>query len=166
MLPINISLLCDFIENLCGSLVICKRLQQMSSLHNVTLPKSWLLLLVKHVEFHNTKDTRFYWIFVEPLLSLLGRIHTGSDAGLFFFFWQLSDMLMETCGQPTYSSKTVHYQKCSELHATSSYLGCTCHFIAREHEPSLTHRLVAGLCASVSRSVGLLLLLLADFSLC
>jgi hypothetical protein len=66
-----------------GSLVICKRLQQMSTLHNVTLPKSWILLLMKHVKSHNAKDTEFYWIFVVPLLLLLRRIHTGSDAGLY-----------------------------------------------------------------------------------
>jgi hypothetical protein len=53
----------------------------MSTLHNVTLPKSWPLLILKNINVQKGKDTKLYWIFVEHLLSLLDRMHTGLDAG-------------------------------------------------------------------------------------
>jgi hypothetical protein len=82
MLPINISLLCDFIEMLCGSLVLSKRLQLTSTLHEVILPKSWLLYLTKDIKQQKPRDTRLYSPFVEPMLLLLSRMHTDAQSGL------------------------------------------------------------------------------------
>jgi hypothetical protein len=85
MLPINVSLLCDFIEKLCGSLVVSKRLQLTPTLHDVTLPKSWLFGLTNDIKLHRARDTRLYSTFVEPMLLLLGRMHTGSHTGMYLF---------------------------------------------------------------------------------
>jgi hypothetical protein len=82
MLPINASLFCDFIEKLCGSLVVSRRLQQTSTLHDVTLPRSWLLTLSQYVSTATVRDTGLHWILVDPLVTLIGRIHTGLNAGV------------------------------------------------------------------------------------
>jgi hypothetical protein len=81
MLPIDISLLCDFIEKLCGFLVLSKRLQLSSTLHNVTLPKSWLISLAKDIKSHRASDTKLYSTFIEPMLLLLSRMHANANTG-------------------------------------------------------------------------------------
>lgn len=82
MLNIDISVLCDIIENICGALATVKRYRHASTLHNVILPKSWLLNSSKNIKLHKFDDTGMYWIMVDPLLTLLGRLHTGLDLGL------------------------------------------------------------------------------------
>ncbi|KIM81679.1 hypothetical protein PILCRDRAFT_485798 [Piloderma croceum F 1598] len=80
MLPININPLCDLIEMLCGSLVLSKWLQLTSTLHDVILPKSWLLYLTKDIKQQKPRDTRLYSPFVELMLLLLSRMHTDAHS--------------------------------------------------------------------------------------
>jgi hypothetical protein len=45
MIPVDLNLLCHFIEFLVGSLILAQR---KFSLHNLTLPRGWLLFLLRH----------------------------------------------------------------------------------------------------------------------
>lgn len=80
-IPINVSLLCDFIEKICGSIVVSLRLQSRSTLHDITLPKSWLMDLWRDIETSHTRDARCYLLLVDPLVSLIQRIFVGSNTG-------------------------------------------------------------------------------------
>ncbi|KZP15184.1 P-loop containing nucleoside triphosphate hydrolase protein [Athelia psychrophila] len=75
---INISLLCDIIERLCGSFVICWRLQRLASLHGVVLPRSWLLALTKSGDDERRmKKTERYASILPPVLQLISQLHMG-----------------------------------------------------------------------------------------
>jgi hypothetical protein len=57
------------------------RYHRQSSLHGVTLPRSWLLAELDHLEVAGTKDTGLYGLFVEPMAELLDQIYIGVQAG-------------------------------------------------------------------------------------
>lgn len=57
------------------------RYQSKGNLQGITLPRSWLLAQLEHVELAGTKDTRLYSAFVDPMAVLLERIYTGFEAG-------------------------------------------------------------------------------------
>jgi len=78
---IDISILCDFAENLCASLVIFERFQRTSTAHNVTLPRSWLLSWPKFIRTSNSANTEPYTIFVDSMVALLRQVQTGLQAG-------------------------------------------------------------------------------------
>ena len=78
---IDISVLCDFAENLCASLVIFERFQRTSTPHNVTLPRSWLLSWPKFIGTGNNTNTEPYIIFVDSMVALLRQVQTGLHAG-------------------------------------------------------------------------------------
>lgn len=80
------SLLCDIVENLCASFVVFRRLQTTSSLHNVTLPRSWFLNLLKDGQARKYRDTTFHGVLLEPILTLMGRIHASLDPSKSHFF--------------------------------------------------------------------------------
>ncbi|TFK38654.1 hypothetical protein BDQ12DRAFT_96280 [Crucibulum laeve] len=81
-LPVDIGVLCHFIEHICSFLVLCNRFQRIKGLHDVTLPRSWLL---KALESFNPqialeKDTNRFWWLTEPIVTLIQRIHSGFHA--------------------------------------------------------------------------------------
>lgn len=78
---IDISVLCDFAENLCASLVILERFQRTSTPHNVTLPRSWFLSWPKFVRPSNGTNPEAYTIFVDSMVVLLRQVQTGLQAG-------------------------------------------------------------------------------------
>ncbi|KZT08927.1 uncharacterized protein LAESUDRAFT_811030 [Laetiporus sulphureus 93-53] len=76
-IPIDICLLCDLLDNLCGALVVERQYQEQSSLHNVVLPMSWLIRAVMwHRRTRNTV-TNVLPIYFEPLEQLLEQIYSG-----------------------------------------------------------------------------------------
>ncbi|KAI0770957.1 hypothetical protein BD413DRAFT_613484 [Trametes elegans] len=77
---IDISVLCDIMESLCGSLLIASRLHNGGSLHNLTLPKSWIMRLIPSVEVLKARDTHLIDIFSPYAPMLLGQIHTGTSS--------------------------------------------------------------------------------------
>ena len=80
-LPIYINVLCDFIEYLCASLVIYKRSQHIFTLHDVTLPLSWLLRWSMVFKTGHSSSTKICNNFADSMLALLHRLQTGQEAG-------------------------------------------------------------------------------------
>ncbi|KAK0456957.1 hypothetical protein EV421DRAFT_103155 [Armillaria borealis] len=76
-LPINIGVLCDFLDFLCGSVILCGGRPLP---HNVTVPRSWLLRFVKYdmPYFSRVIQTHCYHLLLEPMQDLLEQLHSQS----------------------------------------------------------------------------------------
>jgi len=79
-LSININVLCDLIDHVCGSLVLSYR--QGSNFHNTTLPRSWLLTLPDSIRNNLRKFTGLYRLLYEALAELVNQIYQSSSSGL------------------------------------------------------------------------------------
>ena len=76
-IPVDIGVLCDFMEQLSGSLCMAFRLRANGgNLHDVTLPKSWILRLLPNVTSLSTKDTQLSCLF-KHIGDLLEDIYAG-----------------------------------------------------------------------------------------
>lgn len=84
----RISLLCEIAEDLSASYVVLMR-----PLHGVTLPKSWLLKFFKRGRPRGSWNTQLHGELVQPILSLIGKLYTSTDAGPCYF---LAAMIMST----------------------------------------------------------------------
>lgn len=79
--PIDISLLCDIMDHLCGSMILAIRIQsQEGSLHDVTLPKSWLVRLLPKLENLRSKDRQLSRLYKNNMGDLLEQIYSGDRA--------------------------------------------------------------------------------------
>ncbi len=76
-LPINIGVLCDFLDFLCGSVILCGG---RPIPHNVTVPRSWLLRFVKYdmPYFSRGIQRHCYLLLLEPMQDLLEQLHSQS----------------------------------------------------------------------------------------
>ena len=76
---INVGVLCDFVERLCGRLIVLRRYQKTSTFDGVTLPKSWIVDMAKDFtrDSGDEKDTRLQQPSVSALVGMLRRIYTG-----------------------------------------------------------------------------------------
>ncbi|GBE78672.1 predicted protein [Sparassis crispa] len=83
--PVDISVLCDFLDHLCGLLVISTRYQQTGTLHEVTLPRSWLMSLARGFKRHGERQTNLLSLYIKPMADLLEQIYTGSNADHLLF---------------------------------------------------------------------------------
>lgn len=85
-LPVNISVLCDFIESLCGSLVVSSAYQRTGILHDVMLPRSWLhKQLETGVQEARSKTINFTAMIVLPMAGLLEDIYSANAGKASFF---------------------------------------------------------------------------------
>lgn len=75
-LKIEANVLCQTIDLLCGSIILVLK---GSSLHNVTLPRSWLNILLRKSRSNSdgAKDLNVVKIFVATLRRLAYNLHTG-----------------------------------------------------------------------------------------
>lgn len=80
-LPVNISVLCDFVEYICSTLVVTRRSQRTFFLDDVTMPRSWILASCINFKPGYAKDTLLRPEFLETLLLLLARVFKGFQAG-------------------------------------------------------------------------------------
>lgn len=82
-IPVELTLLCRFLELVVGSFVIAATFKRARSLHGVTLPRSWILEHVRKLHKLQTKDANpdFYWAMARPFQDLLENIYTGNGAG-------------------------------------------------------------------------------------
>lgn len=78
--PIDISLLCDFMDHLCGRLILTIRQQSSGTLHDITLPKSWLEGLVPDAKVLQSKERQLSSMYKMNMGDLLEQIYTGNDA--------------------------------------------------------------------------------------
>ncbi|KAF8060885.1 hypothetical protein FPV67DRAFT_312197 [Lyophyllum atratum] len=80
-LPLNASVLCDFIEFLCGSLAISDGLRRRGNLHGITLPRSWLLQHIEDTERAREKlPSGLHFLMVIRIGDLLETIYSGVGA--------------------------------------------------------------------------------------
>ncbi|KAI0762352.1 hypothetical protein C8Q74DRAFT_1336826 [Fomes fomentarius] len=82
--PIDITVLCDIVDHLCGCLILATRGRNRSAvtLNNVTLPKSWILRLAPHFHALPFKDFNLSFLYLRNMGELLERIYSGSaEAG-------------------------------------------------------------------------------------
>jgi hypothetical protein len=87
-LPVNISVLCDFVDYLCGSSVVSNVYERHSSFHGITLPRSWLLRHTVTVQPEEvaTRAASMCWMLVDPMKVLLEEIQTGEGAGMLLYY--------------------------------------------------------------------------------
>ena len=80
---INVGVLCDFVERLCGRLIVLRRYQKTSTFNGITLPKSWIVDIAKDFtrDSGDKKDTKLQPPSVSVLVGMLRRIYTGIQAG-------------------------------------------------------------------------------------
>lgn len=81
MLPIDIFVLCDVIDYLCGSTILVR---VNYSLHNITLPRSWFITLLRRLK-RESQGVEFEMNQLGHLISsirqLLDRLQAGVAAG-------------------------------------------------------------------------------------
>ncbi|KAK0232768.1 hypothetical protein IW262DRAFT_22523 [Armillaria fumosa] len=75
-LSINIGVLCDFLDFLCSSVILCGDRLGTILPHNVTVPRSWLLRFVNYDFPHFNKgiQTNYYHILLAPIWDLLDQL--------------------------------------------------------------------------------------------
>ena len=79
MLPIDILALCDVIDYLCGSVILVR---VKYSLHNVTLPRSWIINLLRRLkrETQGVKTDILNYL-IGSIQHLLERLRAGTATG-------------------------------------------------------------------------------------
>ena len=82
-IPIDVRVLCAFLDRLCNFTIFARRLSWAKfSLHNLTLPRSWILASLDNLELLRDKDFRGLGYGVVDLVSvLLKQLHTQVEAG-------------------------------------------------------------------------------------
>jgi hypothetical protein len=82
-IPIELTLLCRFLELVIGSFVMASTYNKTRSLHGVTLPRSWILENVRKLHKVQNKDahSEFAWTTAVLFQDLLEKIYTGYAAG-------------------------------------------------------------------------------------
>jgi hypothetical protein len=82
-IPIELSMLCRFLELVIGSFVIAWTYKRTRSLHGVTLPRSWILENVRKLHKVQNKDAHAGLAWTTALLfqDLLENVYTGHGAG-------------------------------------------------------------------------------------
>ncbi|KAH9949530.1 hypothetical protein B0H21DRAFT_881892 [Amylocystis lapponica] len=87
-IAIDVGVLFDFLDRLCGMLVVAdrnRRFEPTTILHGITLPRSWLMGLAG--DFGNLKNRRsnLIFLYVRPMADLLEQIYTGVHAEYLIF---------------------------------------------------------------------------------
>jgi len=81
-LPINIGTLCDFLDRLCALLILSSRVKRLGTdiLHNLTLPRSWMVQFVlrENIIFRKTEHAAR---LLEPIAQILTDIHLKKAEG-------------------------------------------------------------------------------------
>ncbi|KAJ3908266.1 hypothetical protein F5879DRAFT_367138 [Lentinula edodes] len=78
-IPIEIGLLCDLLEKLCRSFILVSCSHRDDKLHNVTLPRSWLMKPIC-VEEERRKQFSMLSLLLSPIGDLLCQIYNGNFA--------------------------------------------------------------------------------------
>ncbi|KAK0456954.1 hypothetical protein EV421DRAFT_1755739, partial [Armillaria borealis] len=81
-LPINIGVLCDLVDFLCSSVIFCGRPPGMVLLHDVTVPRSWLLRFIEYdLPYLNPRmQTNAYHLLLMCTEDLLEQLYGGKDS--------------------------------------------------------------------------------------
>lgn len=82
-LRVDIGVLCDFMDDLCGSMLISLYLKLKGTLNGLTLPKSWLARLLQDSKQLARMRTDKSGKYTACMGRLLGTTYTGNNAGLY-----------------------------------------------------------------------------------
>lgn len=79
-IPVEVTMLCRFLELVVGSFVIAWSFKRSRSLHGVTLPRSWVLENVRKLDNVQNKDAHphFAWTTTGLFRDLLESIYMGA----------------------------------------------------------------------------------------
>jgi hypothetical protein len=79
MLPIDILVLCDVVDYLCGSVILVR---VKYSLHNMTLPRSWFINLLRRLK-RETQGVEIHLLnyLIGSIQQLLERLQAGTATG-------------------------------------------------------------------------------------
>ena len=75
-IPVEIGVFCSFIERICGSIIVYDRYQRTGSLNGVTLPRSWLKVILDTFQpTASEKGSSRFWLLLQPLEELLRTLY-------------------------------------------------------------------------------------------
>lgn len=78
-IPVEVGPFCDAVERLCGLLILaCRFNAQQGSLHDVVMPRSWLVGLFRSLQALN-KNTFYLNLFVENTIEFLRRLNSQRE---------------------------------------------------------------------------------------
>lgn len=77
-IPIELSLLCELLDTLCGMLLLARRRRRGFSVHSLSLPQSWLTRLEGQFRGTYPGDTSLLWLYLQPMGTLLEQVYTGA----------------------------------------------------------------------------------------
>jgi hypothetical protein len=85
-LLIDVSSLCDFLEYLCGCIAVADVYNRASTLHSITLPRSWLLRILPDFDSASYREVPVGLILsmIDRIPSVLETFFTGITGGKFF----------------------------------------------------------------------------------
>ncbi|KAH9855771.1 hypothetical protein C2E23DRAFT_811853 [Lenzites betulinus] len=78
-LPIDVVVLCDFMDHLCSSLIIARALRSLGTLHGLTLPKSWIARTLPSFPVLRAKSTDLAAQYTWHLRDLVQQVYSGYD---------------------------------------------------------------------------------------
>lgn len=77
-IPVDVGVLCSFMEYLCGAFLVAIRLQKRQTLHNLTLPMSWLMRLFPQIKSWQARDTQLSFMFKKNMGEFLEQVYSGA----------------------------------------------------------------------------------------
>ncbi|KAH9910160.1 uncharacterized protein B0H18DRAFT_516086 [Fomitopsis serialis] len=84
-LSIDIVVLCEFMDNLASLLIVASQLNDANTLHDLTMPRSWLQRVLPSLHQLQNKSTDHICLYIEPVAALLEQIYTSVNAGYLLF---------------------------------------------------------------------------------
>ena len=100
--PIDISVLCDAIDFLCGAAVLVRK---DFVLHNVTLPRSWFITLLRRIKKDTKRPATLMLNFLLISVKLLvERLQSGVSSG-WFEHTMFNTVSLTPCCRPSFVRK-------------------------------------------------------------
>lgn len=93
-LRVDIGVLCDFMDYLCSAMLIAINMRTKGTLHDLTLPRSWLAQTLQGIDRLSDMQTDRSLEYVNRIGRLLQEVYTGQDAGRFRECYDSSISLM------------------------------------------------------------------------
>ncbi|KAH9921295.1 uncharacterized protein B0H18DRAFT_880310 [Fomitopsis serialis] len=79
-LAIDIGVLCNFMDHLCTLLTLATALNKLGTLHEITLPRTWLQRVADDLPVLYERKIMAFYLYTGPMTSLLKQLYTGLDA--------------------------------------------------------------------------------------
>ncbi|TFY57544.1 hypothetical protein EVJ58_g6956 [Rhodofomes roseus] len=79
-LAVDIGVLCNFMDHLCTLLTVATGLQRRGTLHDITLPRTWLQRIAEDLPSLYERKIMAFYLYTGPMTALLRQLYTGVDA--------------------------------------------------------------------------------------